>query len=88
MPALSPAVYLRLKSGDLQAAERHALAATEADFTDQAAWSYLTIIWRLLGDERERWLADYDRFVMRIQLRHPDEFDSREDLDGGAARRS
>ena len=78
-PALSPAAYLRLKSGDLQAAERHALAATEADFTDQAAWSYLTIIWRLLGDEREQWLADYERFVMRVQLQHPDEFRSREE---------
>jgi tetratricopeptide (TPR) repeat protein len=78
-PALPPAAYLRLKSGDLPAAERHALAATEADFTDQAAWSYLTVIWRLRGDERERWLADYDRFVMRVHLQHPDEFGSRED---------
>ena len=77
-PALSPAAYLRLKAGDLQAAERHALAATEADFTDQAAWSYLTIVWRLLGDERECWLADYERFVMRVQLQQPDEFRSRE----------
>ncbi len=79
-PALSPSAYYRLKSGDLQAAERHALAATEANAVDQAAWSYLTIIWRLLEDERERWLADYERLVMRVPLEPPTEFSSREDF--------
>jgi tetratricopeptide (TPR) repeat protein len=79
-PALSPSAYYRLKSGDLRAAERHALAATEANALDQAAWSYLTIIWRLLEDVREHWLADYDRLVMRVPLEPPTEFSNREDF--------
>jgi Putative 2OG-Fe(II) oxygenase len=28
----------------------------------------LTVIWRLMGDAREHWLADYDRLVMEIDL--------------------
>ena len=52
---LSQCAYYRLKLGDLNAAESHALAATQANFTDQAAWAYLTVIWRLLGDSREAW---------------------------------
>lgn len=79
-PALSPSAYYRLKSGNLEAAERHALAATEANALDQAAWSYLTIIWRLLEDEREHWLADYDRLVMRVPLEPPAEFGTRDDF--------
>ena len=46
-PVLSQCAYYRLRLGDLKAAESHALAATRASFTDQAAWAYLTVIWRL-----------------------------------------
>jgi tetratricopeptide (TPR) repeat protein len=75
---LGHCAYHRLKLGDLRAAERHALAATEAMPLDQAAWSYLTIIWRLLGDPRERWLADYDNLVMPIAVEPPSGFASTE----------
>ncbi len=71
-PVLSQCAYYRLKIGDLKAAESHALAATQASATDQAAWAYLTVIWRLLGDSREAWLADYERFVMPIMLEAPE----------------
>lgn len=63
-PALAQGAYHSLKMGDLERAERHALAATRADFQDQSAWACLSLIWRLRDDARERWLADYDRFVM------------------------
>ncbi|MFL6726141.1 MAG: putative 2OG-Fe(II) oxygenase [Sphingomicrobium sp.] len=74
-PALTPSADYRLKLGDLRTAERHALAATNANFFDQAAWASLTVIWRLLDDPRERWLADYERFVMPAVLEPPADFD-------------
>jgi tetratricopeptide (TPR) repeat protein len=82
---LNHCAYLRLKSGDLDQAEAHALAATRADFTDQLAWACLTIVWRLKEDERERWLADYDRFVMPIMLDPPEGHASIEDFLGALA---
>jgi tetratricopeptide (TPR) repeat protein len=75
---LGHCAYYRLKLGDLRAAEKHALAATEKMPLDQASWSYLTIIWRLLDDPREAWLADYDRLVMPITIEPPEGFDSTE----------
>jgi tetratricopeptide (TPR) repeat protein len=75
---LGHCAYYRAKLGDLRAAETHALAATEKMPLDQAAWSYLTIIWRLLEDPREAWLADYDRLVMPITIEPPQGFDTTE----------
>jgi tetratricopeptide (TPR) repeat protein len=77
-PVLGHCAYYRLKLGDLRAAEKHALAATEKMPLDQASWSYLTIIWRLLDDPREAWLADYDRLVMPITIEPPEGFDRTE----------
>lgn len=56
--------FLHLKAGDLAAAGHHAEAAARLAPDDQNAWALLTIIWRLTGDPREQWLADYDRLVM------------------------
>jgi tetratricopeptide (TPR) repeat protein len=67
-----------LATGDPKRAEGYALRATQLTPLDQTAWSHLTIIWRLLGDAREAWLADYDRLVMPIMLSPPDGFDSLE----------
>lgn len=55
-------------SGDAKAAEAHALRASEIEPHNQAPWALLTVIWRLLGDAREEWLADYERLVMPIDL--------------------
>jgi tetratricopeptide (TPR) repeat protein len=55
-------------AGDPKAAEPHALRATEIDPLDQAPWALLTVIWRLLDDPREAWLADYERLVMPVDL--------------------
>jgi tetratricopeptide (TPR) repeat protein len=57
-----------LAGGDLNQAETHVLRASEIDPLDQASWALLTVIWRLLGDPREAWLADYDRLVMTVDL--------------------
>lgn len=57
-----------LKLGDPARAEPHALRATEIDPLDQFGWSHLTIIWRLLDDPREAWLADYEQLVMTVDV--------------------
>lgn len=57
--------------GDPKSAETHALAATRLQPLDQTGWAYLTIIWRLRGDPREMWLADYDRLVIPVDLELP-----------------
>lgn len=54
--------------GDAKSAKKHALAATRIEPHNQAPWAMLTIIWRLLNDTREAWLADYRRLVMPIDL--------------------
>lgn len=59
---------LCIRSGDLARAETAALHATGLAPNDQTGWSLLTIIWRLTGDAREAWLADYDRLVMEIDF--------------------
>jgi tetratricopeptide (TPR) repeat protein len=61
---------------DAKKAELHALRATELAPLDQFGWSYLTIIWRLLNDPREAWLADYERMVMSVDLDPEDEIEA------------
>lgn len=60
--------YLFLQGGDLARAETHALVATRLQPDDQSHWALLTIIWRLTGDARAAWLADYERLVMVADL--------------------
>lgn len=38
---------------------------------DQAMWAYRGLAWRLTGDPRADWLADYERFVRPIRLAPP-----------------
>ncbi len=68
---------LLLAEGDWQGGEAHALEATRLAPLDQSGWAWLTVAWRLLGDPREEWLADYERQVMPIDLRlEPDFIDA------------
>jgi tetratricopeptide (TPR) repeat protein len=57
-----------LRLGDLPRAEREALAAAAESPLEQGAWALLTLIWRLMDDPREAWLADYERLVMVSDL--------------------
>jgi tetratricopeptide (TPR) repeat protein len=77
---LGHCAYERLKLGDLDKAEEHALAATRAFADDQAPWAYLTIIWRLKQNPREQWLADYERLVMPVDLEPPAGFASEQEF--------
>lgn len=71
VPAISQCAETALMLHDFDAAERHALAATEANPIDQSALAVLTIAWRLKEDPREHWLADYERFIMPIDIQPP-----------------
>ena len=51
---------------------------------DQSAWAYLTVIWRLLEDPREAWLADYEQLVMPIVVEPPHDFAATKIVHGGA----
>ncbi len=68
--------HILLMLGDPKKAELHALRATELAPLDQIGWSHLTIIWRLLNDPREAWLADYDRLVMCVDLDPEDQVEA------------
>ena len=59
---------IHIRGGDIAAAETSALTAARLAPDDQSGWALLTVIWRLMGDPREYWLADYDRFVMEFDL--------------------
>jgi Tfp pilus assembly protein PilF len=64
--------HVLLRTGDIEAAQHHALRATELAPFDQSGWAYLTLIWRLRDDPREAWLARYDQLVMPLDLALPD----------------
>ena len=63
---------LLLAAGDVVTAEDHAAAAIAQRPADQKAWALRTVIWRLLGDEREEWLAGYERIATLIDIGTPD----------------
>lgn len=67
-PAQTTLAHIALKAGDLPRAEGAALASVKLDPFDQSPWSLLTVIWRLMNDQREGWLADYERLVMPVRL--------------------
>ena len=60
--------HVLLRMGDPAAAAVAAETATRLDQTDQAAWSLLSLAWRLLDDAREHWLCDYENLVMPIEI--------------------
>jgi Putative 2OG-Fe(II) oxygenase/Tetratricopeptide repeat len=67
-PAQTTLAQVRVKLGDYRGADAAVAEAVRFAPEDQAAWSLLTIIWRLLDDPREALLADYEKLVMPIDL--------------------
>ena len=63
-PAHTTLAHVLTRLGDYRGAAAAALQATVLAPQDQAAWALLTVLWRVLDDPREGWLADYDRHVM------------------------
>ena len=60
--------HVLIAAGDPKEAETHALRVTGINPLDQAPWALLTVIWRMLDEPREAWLADYERLVMPVDL--------------------
>lgn len=65
-----------IKSRDWSSAEKMAQAALDLNPLDQEALAYLGTIWRMMGDEREFWLCDYEKVVtiepIQCPETHPD----------------
>lgn len=68
-------VQVAIKAGDGQLAEQQASILTNETPFNQAAWAYLATAWRMLDDEREFWLCDYERLIQPIEV-EADGFDS------------
>lgn len=63
--------HLLLTSGDIARAEHHAELATRKAPFEQKAWALLSVIWRLMNDEREFWLAGYENIVTMRDIGTP-----------------
>lgn len=65
-----------LKAGDWHKARDTAAHAVNLSPEHQEAWAYLSTAWRLLGDEREFWLCDYDNAVAFLAVEAPQSFNN------------
>jgi tetratricopeptide (TPR) repeat protein len=54
---------IAIKAGDGRLAAQQAEIMTTRTPLDQSGWAYLATAWRILGDEREHWLCDYERLI-------------------------
>lgn len=54
---------IAIKAGDGRLAAQQAEIMTTRTPLDQSGWAYLATAWRMLGDEREHWLCDYERLI-------------------------
>jgi Flp pilus assembly protein TadD len=61
-------IQLALKGRMPQQAATYAEAILANRPSDQAALAYLSTAWRMLGDDREFWLCDYERFIIPIDV--------------------
>lgn len=67
-PAHTIRAHILLRKGDPARAAAAAEMAARLLPKDQSSWALLGVAWRLLDDEREHWLCDYDNLVMPIDL--------------------
>jgi len=59
------------RSGQIDLAAACAAKVVEFDPRNQEGWSHRGTAWRLLGDEREHWLCDYERLVGYVEIEAP-----------------
>jgi len=67
-----------IQLGHYNEALQHLNEAERLNPWDQEMWAYRGLCWRFLGDERDAWLNDYDRFVQARQLETPEGYDDLE----------
>ena len=68
------AAHSLLAAGRAEQAAVQAEAACQMAPENQQAWALLGLAWRLIGDPREAWLNDYERFVRVFDLPAPQGF--------------
>lgn len=61
-----------------QALEQMEYVEEKIDPDDQEMWAFKGMCWRLLGDEREAWLNDYDRYLVARMIDVPEGYDDLE----------
>jgi Flp pilus assembly protein TadD len=71
-----------LVSGEWKSAAERARDVLQQDPGNQQALAHLATAWRLLGDEREFWLCDYERLIQPIDMDAPPGFASTEEFLG------
>ncbi len=67
-----------IQLGDYNEALQHLNEAERLNPWDQEMWAYRGLCWRFLGDERDAWLNDYDRFIQPRRLQTPEGYDDLE----------
>ena len=67
-----------IQLGNYNLALQHLDEAERLNPWDQEMWAYRGLCWRFLGDERDAWLNDYDRFVQVRYLEAPEGYDDLE----------
>jgi len=71
---------LLIQKGEYERALGHLEAAEKLNPFDQEMWCYRGLCWRFLGDKRETWLNDYDRFVQPQRIDTPEGYGSLEEF--------
>ena len=61
-----------------QALEQMEYVEDKIDPDDQEMWAFKGMCWRLMGDEREAWLNDYDRYLVARMIDVPEGYDDLE----------
>ncbi len=69
-----------LKAGEWARARDLSAHAVAIAPDNQEAWAYLGTAWRLLGDEREHWLCDYNQLISFHEVPPPDGYKTPEDF--------
>ena len=67
-----------IQLGNYNEALQHLGEAERLNPLDQEMWAYRSLCWRFLGDERDAWINDYDRFVQVRYLEAPEGYDDLE----------
>lgn len=65
-----------IRQGDYSSALEHIDTALKVAPLNQEIWAFKGTCWRLLADEREAWLNNYDRFIQAKILDTPEGYDN------------
>jgi len=65
-----------IQQGDYHEALSHIELASSLEPLNQEIWAFKGTCWRLLNDEREHWLNNYDRFIQAKRLDTPEGYDN------------